>query len=88
MSDAYNLANSGSGVGNRVTKLEYHHLSQVVATNPRMAFLQDILPEKVKVKDYRKTVEEVRQQTIKENCSDNNRSEDSEEDMVEKDSTH
>ena len=65
-------------------KLEYRHLSEVVATNPRMSFLQDILPQKIKVKDYRLMLESIRHQTIKENCSDDNRinSEDSEEDVV------
>ena len=78
MRDAFTLANKESA-----TKLEYKHLSQVVATTPRMSFLQDILPKKVKVKDYRLMMESIRQQNIRDNSSEDNHinSEDSEEDI-------
>ncbi len=47
--------------GNK-SHLDYNELSSVVATNPRLAFLQEILPKKIKVKDYLQLIKQIDEQ--------------------------
>ena len=54
MRDAYtqSVKQSNRGIGEPPPVLDYKHLSSAVTSNERLSFLQDIVPHKVKVKDY------------------------------------
>jgi len=59
--DAYNNCKDKS-------KLDYKDMSTVVLTQPRLAFLRDIIPNKIKVKDYFKLLD--KQESVFHNNSD------------------
>jgi len=45
--------------------LEYNHISHVVHTDPRFAFLKDIIPKKIVVREYRNILKEVETEEAK-----------------------
>ena len=46
------LAKDSHQHSNDKSKLDYNDISSLVYTDPRMAFLQDIIPKKIKAREY------------------------------------